>query len=70
MHPIGMLLVCLLLAYPLNYNGHNDFWTGWWGALGTFMISRPIQQLIAGNLAYGMGDGESTNQHPVWEIWC
>ena len=25
--------------------------------------------MIGGNLAFGMGDGETTNQHPAWEIW-
>ena len=24
--------------------------------------------MIGGNLAFGMGDGELTNQHPAWEI--
>ena len=24
--------------------------------------------MIGGNLAFGMGDGELTNQHPDWEI--
>ena len=24
---------------------------------------------IGGNLAFGMGDGELTNQHPAQEIW-
>ena len=25
--------------------------------------------MIGGNLAFGMGDGEITNQHPAQEIW-
>ena len=25
--------------------------------------------VIGGNLAFGMGDGELTNQHSAWEIW-
>ena len=25
--------------------------------------------MIGGNLAFGMGDGEITNQHPAWETW-
>ena len=25
--------------------------------------------MIGGNLAFGMGDGELTNQHPAQEIW-
>ena len=28
-----------------------------------------IKVVIGGNLAFGMGDGELTNQHPAWEIW-
>ena len=28
-----------------------------------------IKVVIGGNLAFGMGDGEITNQHPAQEIW-
>ena len=62
------LLAHLESAYSLIWGAHEiwgkggDTLTLWW-LVGLFN-----RAVIGGNLVFGMGDGELTNQHPAWEI--
>ena len=57
-------------AYSLIWGSHDIWGKGggdtlallWWVGLFT-------KAVIGGNLAFGMGDWELTNQHPAQEIW-